>query len=215
MNNPYYPIMLKLSNQRIVVIGGGSVAERKVHGLLDGGVKDITVVAPTLCSQLQQLAQSKTINWIERSYERSLIEGATFVFAATDDKLLNEAISNDALACDILVCNVSNGEQGSFITPAIARHDGLTLAISSGGSSPSLIKYMKNELLQHFLPRYEQARLLLERVRGDVLASELNSKQRQYMLELATMEAVSGISDPYEQWYDKLYKRTVQTEGEV
>lgn len=217
MNNGYYPIMLKLTNQRVVVVGGGSIAARKVQGLLGSGANDVTVVAPLLNAELQQLAEEGKLTWVNDSYDRKFIQSAALVFAATDDKAINERISNDALACDILVCNVSDGEQGSFITPAIARHNGLTVAISSGGSSPSLIKHMKNELQQQYLPRYEQAQRLLERLRSDVLASELNSKQRQQLMELATADALAEaeITHSYEQWIEGLYSRTVQTEGEV
>jgi precorrin-2 dehydrogenase/sirohydrochlorin ferrochelatase len=214
MDNNYYPIMIKLSYQRIMIVGGGNIAARKVQSLLEAGAQSVTVVAPQLCPALQQHVALGSIVWLNCSYKDSILKSATLIFAATDDVKLNEQISNDALACDILICNVSDGKQGNFITPAVARHKGLTAAISSGGSSPTLVKYIKSELEQHYLPRYEQAQQLLEQLRNDVVSSTLNAKQRQYLLTLAVAEAVTGHTGSYEQWYQDLINRTVQVEGE-
>lgn len=130
------------------------------------------------CS-LQLLADRKEIQWLDQRYEPHLLEAATLVFAATDDAQLNEQISNDAKKYDILVCNVSEGQQGSFITPAIARSGELTAAISSAGSSPSLVKMMKQELEQHYLPRYANAQQLMKQLRAQVLRSNLSAEQRK------------------------------------
>lgn len=214
MMEEVYPIMLRLGRQRVVVVGGGSIAARKVNGLLQGGAQSVTVIAPQLCEKLQQLADKGSICWQAKRYEKSLLESAGLVFAATDDRRLNEQISNDALNCDILVCNVSDGEQGSFITPAVARSNELTVAISSGGSSPALVKHMKRELEHNYLPHYDQAQQLLKRLRADVLRTDMNARQRQHLLSLAVSEAVEAAEQPYETWYASLYNRTVQVEGE-
>lgn len=214
MMDAVYPIMLRLGRQRVVVVGGGSIAARKVNGLLKGGAQSVTVIAPQLCGTLQQLADEGSIRWQAKRYEKSVLEQAGLVFAATDDRQLNVQISNDALNCDILVCNVSDGEQGSFITPAVARSNELTLAISSGGSSPALVKHLKRELEHNYLQRYDQALQLLKRLRADVLRTDMNVRQRQHLLSLAVSEAVEAAEQPYEAWYASLYNRTVQVEGE-
>lgn len=220
----YYPVMLKLDSQRTMVVGGGNIAARKVRGLLEGGAQSLMVVAPHLCESLQQLAEQNCIIWLNQRYEASVLQQATLVFAATDQHELNEQISCEALACGILVCNASSGEQGSFITPAIARGGELTVAISSGGGSPGLAKRLKQELELHYLPRYERAGQLLKRLRADVLASgSLNARQRQYMLEQAVVEAVNAAienhseqhSYNYDVWYSRLCEKALQAEFPV
>ncbi|MCM3632461.1 precorrin-2 dehydrogenase/sirohydrochlorin ferrochelatase family protein [Paenibacillus camelliae] len=210
----YYPIMLNLQAQRIVVIGGGSIAAKKIAGLLESGAELVRVVSPQLSAPLQLLADRKEIQWLDQRYEPHLLEAATLVFAATDDAQLNEQISNDAKKYDILVCNVSEGQQGSFITPAIARSGELTAAISSAGSSPSLVKMMKQELEQHYLPRYANAQQLMKQLRAQVLRSNLSAEQRKKLLSDAAKEAMHVMDIPFEAWYASLVDRNVLDEGE-
>lgn len=210
----YYPIMLKINDQRIVVIGGGSIAANKIAGLLESGATHVRVVAPQLSDALQQLAGNECIEWIEVCYEPDVLQSATLVFAATDDAQLNEQISKDAMKYDILVCNVSDGQQGSFITPAIARSGELVAALSSAGSSPSLVKVMKQELEQFYLPRYEIAQQLMKRLRAEVLISNLNAAQRKRLLSIAAKEALHIEKLQYEEWQASLYNKIMLGEGE-
>lgn len=210
----YYPIMLKLSDQRIAVIGGGSIAARKIVGLLENGASHVRVIAPQLIEPLQLLADDGQIEWHAQVYEPTVLRMATLVFAATDDAKLNDQISKDAMKCDILVCNVSDGHQGNFITPAFARSGELVAAISSAGSSPSLVKAMKQELEQRFLPRYANAQQLMKELRAEVLHSNLNAAQRKQLLSLAAAEVLQMDKSQYEEWHASLYDRIVLDEGE-
>jgi len=210
----YYPLMLKLSDQRIAVIGGGSIAARKITGLLESGASHVRVIAPQLIEPLQLHVDNGQIEWHAECYEPIMLRTATLVFAATDDAKLNDQISKDAMKCDILVCNVSDGHQGNFITPAIARSGELIAAISSAGSSPSLVKVMKQELEQHFLPRFANAQQVMKQLRDEVLRSSLNAAQRKRLLSIATDEVLQMDSHQYEEWYASLYDRIVLDEGE-
>lgn len=210
----YYPIMLKLNHQRIVVVGGGGIATKKITGLLDSGATDVCVIAPQLDDALQQLVGNGHIQWLEGYYEPDALQSATLVFAATDDPQLNEQISKDAMKYDILVCNVSDGQQGSFITPAIARSGGLVAALSSAGSSPSLVKVMKQELEQRYLPRYENAQQLMKQLRAEVLNSNLNAAERKRLLSIAAKEVLHIEKLQYEEWQASLYNKIVLGEGE-
>jgi len=210
----YYPLMLKLNDQRVAVIGGGSIAARKITGLLESGASHVRVIAPQLIEPLQLLADDGLIEWHAQVYEASVLRTATLVFAATDDTKLNDQISKDAMKCDILVCNVSDGYQGNFITPAIARSGELVAAISSAGSSPSLVKAMKQELEQRFLPRYANAQQLMKQLRAEVLRSNLNTAQRKQLLSIAAAEVLQIDKSQYEDWHASLYDRIVLDEGE-
>lgn len=211
----YYPIMLKLDMQRIVVIGGGSIAAKKIAGLLESGASDVCVIAPQLSNRLQPLADSSQIQWYKACYEPHMLQSAALVFAATDDVQLNEQISKDAMKYDILVCNVSDGQQGSFMTPAIARSGELVAALSSAGSSPSLVKVMKEELEQQYLPRYANAQQLMKQLRAEVIGSTLDADQRKRLLSIAAKEALHVDEQRYEAWRASLYNRIVLDEGEV
>lgn len=71
----YFPVMLDLQDQRIVVIGGGAVAERKVGPLLEAGAA-VTVVSPSLTERLSELAEKGMLIWISRPYAPGDLEGA-------------------------------------------------------------------------------------------------------------------------------------------
>lgn len=75
----YYPIMLKLSDQRIAVIGGGSIAARKIVGLLENGASHVRVIAPQLIEPLQLLADDGQIEWHAQVYEPTVLRMATLV----------------------------------------------------------------------------------------------------------------------------------------
>lgn len=210
----YYPIMLKLERQRIAVIGGGSIAARKVNGLLASGASSIQVIAPHLCEELQRLLESGRIGWVAKHAELDTLRDYTLVFAATSDVQLNARISIEAMKYDILVCNVSDGQQGSFLTPAVARHGELITAVSSAGVSPSLARHMKQELESNFLPKYEKALRLMKQLREKVLQSKLTEQQRQRLLRLAANEASDVEEAQVEQWAAALLDRIVLDEGE-
>ena len=110
----YCPVLVNLSGQKCVVIGGGSVALRKIDTLLQYGA-DITVISVELCEALRTLG--KVVNLKETHYRKGYLKDAFLVVAATSDEALNQTIAHDARAAGCLVNCVDNAKISSIIIP--------------------------------------------------------------------------------------------------
>jgi hydroxymethylbilane synthase len=128
-----------------VVIGGGSVAERKIAVLLDAGAT-VRVVSPGLTPALAQLSDERRIEVQQRPFEASDVAGASLVFAATDDDTVNASVVEAARAHGILVNDASRAERGDFSTPSVHRRDSLTIAVDTSGTSPAVAKLVRERI---------------------------------------------------------------------
>ncbi|HEY0381298.1 MAG TPA: NAD(P)-dependent oxidoreductase, partial [Candidatus Elarobacter sp.] len=162
-----YPVALSVRGRRVVVVGGGAVAERKVRGLL-GAQPDVVVVSPTLTPPLAALADAGAIGWEPRRYGPGDLAGAFLAFAATDDDAANAAVVADARGAGVLVNDASRAERGDFATPAVHRSGPLTVTVDSGGLSPSFTKRIRDELALQFDARYARAAATLGALRERV-----------------------------------------------
>lgn len=121
-----YPVALDLTGRRGVVVGQGPLAEEKVRGLLEAGAS-VTVIAP----------------W---AYRRGDVAGAFLVIAATGDRALNRAVFAEAEAAGVLCNAVDDIEHCHFAAPSVLRRGDLVVAISTGGRSPALAKWLRTRL---------------------------------------------------------------------
>src|SRR5206468_9560454 len=133
----FYPVYLSLKNSRVVVIGGGEVAERKVESLLGTGAL-ITVISPETTPRLDALARDGAIQLHRRQYESRDCDRAFLVFSATDDPDISSKVYWDAANAEALVNTADQPELCDFIMPAILRRGDIAIAISTGGTSPGL-----------------------------------------------------------------------------
>jgi cobalt-precorrin 5A hydrolase/precorrin-3B C17-methyltransferase len=143
---PVYPIYLhQIQGLPVVVIGGGVVGERKVNGLLAAEAA-IRLISPTATPQLQALAAAGQIHWEARPYQTGDLAGAALAFAATNDRATNAAVAQEARQTHIL-CNVADRpEEGDFHVPAVLRHEDLTIAVGTGGRSPSRARTVRDRI---------------------------------------------------------------------
>jgi precorrin-2 dehydrogenase/sirohydrochlorin ferrochelatase len=207
----YYPIFLDLRAYPCLVVGGGTVAERKVQSLLQAHGQ-VTVISPTCTPQLRSWAADRAITLYERSYRSGDLQGFPLVFAATHDETLHEKIAVEARGAGVLLNVVDRPALCSFIMPAVVSQGDLTLAISTGGASPALAKKIRQTLERHFGPEYDLALQLLARVRERVARNELSSEERQ---RLFTALADSPLLDYLrERQTDKLDALLQETVGE-
>jgi precorrin-2 dehydrogenase / sirohydrochlorin ferrochelatase len=146
--------MLRLEGKKVVVIGGGRVAERKVKGLLGtGGL--ITVISPQSTDELKRLASSGLIEWHEKSFSKEDIKGAFLIFAATNDKVLNQSIK--MAASDQQLVNIADDPDGSdFHVPSHIQRGRLSISVSTGSASPTLARKIKEQLENQFDEQYEE-----------------------------------------------------------
>lgn len=142
-----YPVHVLLADRRCLVVGGGSVARRKVVGLLAAGAL-VTVVAPRIIPEILALGDGHAISFRQRPYQGGDLESMTLAFAATDDHELNAAVIADCREKRVFCCAVDHHwSEGDFITPASFHHRRMTVSISTGGRACGESKRIR-ELLE-------------------------------------------------------------------
>ncbi len=209
----YYPVFLNLKGRLCVVIGGGSVAERKVRGLLRAGA-NIKVVSPGITKGLEELVRGGQIHYINRTYQREDIKDAFLVIAATADVDINKAVFNDARNIPVNVVDVP--ELCSFIVPSIVSRGALTIAISTSGVSPAMAKSIREELEELFPEEIEDFFQFLEEIRMKIKDSGLDSKTRESLFKeiggrrVLRLLLQRGAKDAIDEIYDILNKRGIQ-----
>lgn len=137
MANKYLPISVSLQNRPCLVVGGGTVALRKVDTLLDYEC-DVTVIATEPHDKLEYYAQKNSIKLEKRAYKSPEAAAFGMVISATDDHGLNEQVYNDCIGAGVLVNVVDNPPLCNFVFPAVVKRDALTVAVSTDGKAPFL-----------------------------------------------------------------------------
>ncbi|MBU0729084.1 MAG: bifunctional precorrin-2 dehydrogenase/sirohydrochlorin ferrochelatase [Proteobacteria bacterium] len=165
----YFPICLDIRNRYCIVIGGGNVAQRKVHALIAYGGK-VTVISPEIISELAELQKTGKLEWIDRAYQKGDLTGAFLVIAATDDPDVQATISNEAEEKNILLNVADVPKWCNFILPATIRRGDLTVSFSTAGKSPALARKLRKENEERFGEEYEILLKILGEVRETVLA---------------------------------------------
>lgn len=167
-SHAYYPVFLDLRGRLAVVVGGGSVAERKIETLIEYGA-DVTCIAPLVTPGLDALVAQGLITHEERGYVRGDLAGAFLVVCATDSTEVNRAVYQEAEGQGCLVNVVDVPELCNFIVPSIVKRGPLQIAISTGGAAPVVAKRMRKELERTYGEEWECYVRLLGQVRCLVL----------------------------------------------
>lgn len=125
---PTYPSGLRLEGRKVVVVGGGQVAQRRVPGLIAAGAR-VYVVAPEATPALEALADAGEVVWLRRGFTDADLDGAWYVIAATDDAGVNASVGQAAEARHTFCVRSDEAGQGSAWTPAVGRHGEVTVAV--------------------------------------------------------------------------------------
>jgi len=194
----YYPIFLDIKNKPCIVIGGGKVAERKVVSLLNAGAR-ITVISPDVTSRLDKMAQSGKIGLIKRPYRKGDLKGALLVYATTDDKVVNTRISEEAEKKGILLNVADAPDNCNFIVPSVVERGALSIAISTGGTSPAFAKSLRMEMEERYGKEYALFLNIMAAIRQKLLTKGSGSdKNRKLFNKLASFSIPEMIGD--ERW---------------
>lgn len=132
MQRPYFPLFVDISQKKIIVIGGGRVARRRVKTLLEFA-ECVCVISPALTEELRRLAETGRIDWIRECYTAERIAEADIVLAATDDASCNEQIVRDCKARGIPVNTAHKKELCDFYFPAVVVKENVVAGITAGG----------------------------------------------------------------------------------
>jgi uroporphyrin-III C-methyltransferase/precorrin-2 dehydrogenase/sirohydrochlorin ferrochelatase len=127
-----YPVGLRLLDRRVVVVGGGQVAHRRVAGLLEARAR-VTVVSPEVTPALEALVAPGSLTWVRRRYEPGDLDGAWYAVAATDDPAVNAAVADEADRSRIFCARADDRSASSVWTPAVGRHGDLVVGVHGGG----------------------------------------------------------------------------------
>jgi len=210
----YLPLFHNLKHAKVVVIGGGKIALRKIKLLYRTGAQ-IKVIALKILPEIQQLAACEF-----RDYQCDDLCDAKLVVIATNYHHLNSQIAADARRLNIAVNVVDNPELSTVIFPAIVDRDPILVAISSGGTAPVLARFLRSQiesLLPINLGRLAQ---LAAKYRKKVSEFLPNTKQRkdfwwQIFTGSVANQVVNGNFDKAEVLFNAKLQNPNQYQGEV
>jgi len=190
---PYYPISVDLQGKAVVVIGGGTVAQRKIETLLQYGAV-VNVVSRQLTPALNRYLEEGKIKFLGKKFRESHLNGVFMVIASTDDVSLNHRISQEARKKGLLINAVDQPSDCNFIVPAILRRGDLLIAVSTSGKSPALAKKVRKDLEDQFGPEYGTLLVIMGNLRKEVLSRGLsqdeNSRIFHDIVDSPILEAV-------------------------
>lgn len=141
----YYPIFLDVRGKACNVFGGGTVAERKIAQLQDAGA-DVTVISPEATARIRADAQDGRLQWKAREYQPGDLAGAFLCIAATNVRSVNQRIFQEAEELGVPLNVVDDPARCTFISPSIVKRGPVTVAISTGGTSPALARKLRDAL---------------------------------------------------------------------
>jgi uroporphyrin-III C-methyltransferase / precorrin-2 dehydrogenase / sirohydrochlorin ferrochelatase len=141
----YFPLFFDLNGQKVLVVGGGEVALRKV-ALLERCGASISLVAPEIAPEIMQYAAAGKLKLSLREFAPGDLDGARLVIVATARRAVNRWIANLSESRNIPVNVVDDAEGSRFIVPAIVDRDPVLVAISTGGASPVLARRLRERL---------------------------------------------------------------------
>jgi uroporphyrin-III C-methyltransferase/precorrin-2 dehydrogenase/sirohydrochlorin ferrochelatase len=127
-----YPLALRLAGRRVLVVGGGTVATRRVPALLDAGA-EVVVVSPSLTPALRALADAGRLGWVARRFVASDLDDVWLVQVAVDDPASAAAVSAAAERRRVFCVRADDRHAASAWTPAVTRHGPVTVAVLGGG----------------------------------------------------------------------------------
>jgi precorrin-2 dehydrogenase/sirohydrochlorin ferrochelatase len=165
--NKLFPMFVNLHEKLCVVIGGGTIALRKILGLLECDAC-VRVISLQAIPQVFQLVHEKKVDFVERAYQQGDITGAFLVVAATNDREVNTRISHDCTAQNILCNVVDTPHLCNFYYASTYTRGDLKIAISTNGVAPALARKIKADLAERYPEEFESFLEYLRRIRETV-----------------------------------------------
>jgi len=178
-NHDFYPAFLNLKGKKVIVVGGGKVAERKILTLLKVDA-DVTVISPTITKRIEVLKRRGRIRHISRTYRKGDQKNAFLVIAATDSQDINKEVSQDAVC---LVNVVDSPSLCNFIAPSVVKRGPLTIAISTSGISPGLSRTIRKEIEKLYGSQFTKYLDFLKKIRNRVMKEIPDCRKRAEFLK--------------------------------
>jgi len=168
------PVSVSLAGRKCLVVGGGTIALRKIETLLEYDT-EVTVVALEAEPQIGYLAEKGVITLQKREYKSPEAAAFGLVICATDDNAVNEQVAEDARGAGVLVNVVDKPKLCDFIFPSLVRRDCLTIAVCTDGKAPFMSANLR-AILENVFPKHwerimslaaDYRKMVMERWPGD------------------------------------------------
>lgn len=180
-----FPLFLKLTGRRALVIGAGRLAESKIDSLRAAEAA-VTVIAPEVSDRIVEQAAAGELILLRRRFQAGDLAESFLVVAATNDPAVNRAVFAEATASGVLCNAVDDPPFCDFYFPSIVRRGDLQIAISTAGNSPALAQQLRKELNEQLPLDLGEWLTDLGNLRREVVAAEpLNESRRLILHELA------------------------------
>ena len=163
----WFPLFLDLKGRKVVVVGGGTIAERKID-LFQSAGPAIAIFSPTVTPSLAARVAEGQFTWEARAFAESDVIGASVVVAATDDPDVNRRVADAATARGIPVNVVDDLELSTGILPAIVDRSPLVIAVSTEGSAPAFARYVRARIESAIDESFGDLASFLRRVRDRI-----------------------------------------------
>jgi uroporphyrin-III C-methyltransferase/precorrin-2 dehydrogenase/sirohydrochlorin ferrochelatase len=176
------PLFHNLQGRRCVMVGGGSVALRKLRQLIDAGAI-VDLIAPEINEAIQQLAIKHSLRIHQRKFTNEDLIAAVLVIAATNNKQLNQQVSEQAQKLNIPVNVVDQPKLCTVIFPSVVDRSPIQIAISSGGTAPVLARMLRTRLEALVPAGYGKLAKLAGKFRSQVKAKITDGNGRKAFWE--------------------------------
>jgi uroporphyrin-III C-methyltransferase/precorrin-2 dehydrogenase/sirohydrochlorin ferrochelatase len=176
------PVFIPVRQRTCLVVGGGEVALRKITLLIRAGAV-VRVVSPTLCSALEAFSREEKIQWQPKPFSPEDLTGVALAIAATNDEVVNRAVSETAQARHIPVNVVDQPALCTFIFPSIIDRSPIVIAVSSGGRAPVLSRLLRARLETLIPSGYGRLAELAGKFRDQVKQRISEPRQRRIFWE--------------------------------
>jgi len=185
-----YPIFLKLEGHKVLIVGGGLIAEQKIEAVLRSAT-DVTVVSPQITPRIRLWAHQGRVKYHAVEFRAGMTRGYFLVISCTDSEETNRVVYQEAREFGALANAVDDPEYCDFYAPAVVSRGEFQIAISTNGNSPALSQYVRKKLENEFGPEYESWTAWLGRKR-DMMRKVLprTERRREILMLLALCKPV-------------------------
>jgi precorrin-2 dehydrogenase/sirohydrochlorin ferrochelatase len=206
-NVKLFPLFINISRKPCLVVGGGVVGTRKVTTLLSAGA-DVTVVSRNLTDELEELKRLGKITHRAGDFSPEYVEGMLLCISAVDDPAVNHLVARCSREAGVPVNVVDQPELCDFYFPSIVSRGDLTIALSSGGVSPALIKRLRQEMEKHYGPEYAGVLKIMGFLREKLKGAGITGDRLARLLgDIAALPLAQAIRE------GKLRELSIQIDG--
>lgn len=175
------PLLFNLKSKKVLVVGGGKVAARRIVTLLENGMQ-VIAVSPDFSEAIERI-ENNQLTQINAGYHKEQLADIDLAVAATDNRELNQQIKRDCQSQKIWCNRVDDPEDSDFIFPSVIRRGDLTLSVCTEGASPFLTKRIVDELADRYDDSYTEKTALLRLLRQAILAGDGSPQEKTAKLK--------------------------------